>query len=250
MPHHIDTRLVRGLGYYKHTVFEIEAVGADADVRLGAQQRTLLAGGRYDGLLGALGGPKHIAAFGWAAGIERLELLLFGDSSEESEFLALDRAEPLVAVCVARGKLAATAYSEQVECQASMAALALTSALRAGDINIVYEHYGSLKRQLQRADKAGAVVAIIVGEDELARNVVRLRNLKAGTETEHPNDSAELKNTLLTTVYGLDDVSSGDDALTDEFLTTLQSSTGNLFRIEAVPVDEDGEPIESPSKKD
>ena len=72
IPHTIDERLVRGLDYYQHTIFEFVV----DDEALGRQQRTVLAGGRYDGLVGQLGGQRHVASCGWAAGVERLALLL------------------------------------------------------------------------------------------------------------------------------------------------------------------------------
>ena len=75
--HVVDPRLVRGLAYYTHTAFELVADKGPAVEALGSSQATVLAGGRYDGLVARLGGAKGDAlhAFGWAAGIERLDLV-------------------------------------------------------------------------------------------------------------------------------------------------------------------------------
>ncbi|KAJ2891973.1 hypothetical protein IWW38_003400 [Coemansia aciculifera] len=72
VPYKLDHRLVRGLDYYQHTVWEVSCV---SDL-LGRSQATVLAGGRYDGLTAALGGSRSLPGIGWAAGIERLALLL------------------------------------------------------------------------------------------------------------------------------------------------------------------------------
>ncbi|KAJ2528482.1 hypothetical protein EV175_007453, partial [Coemansia sp. RSA 1933] len=72
IPYSLNDKLVRGLDYYQHTVWEITSSSA----LLGRSQGTILAGGRYDGLSKMLGGSKTIPGVGWAAGIERLALLL------------------------------------------------------------------------------------------------------------------------------------------------------------------------------
>ncbi|KAJ2450551.1 hypothetical protein GGF42_004463 [Coemansia sp. RSA 2424] len=72
IPYTLDHRLVRGLDYYQHTVWEVSC----ASDLLGRSQATVLAGGRYDGLTAALGGSRSLPGIGWAAGIERLSLLL------------------------------------------------------------------------------------------------------------------------------------------------------------------------------
>ncbi|KAJ2826828.1 hypothetical protein GGI24_002810, partial [Coemansia furcata] len=72
IPYTLDHRLVRGLDYYQHTVWEVSC----ASDLLGRSQATVLAGGRYDGLTTALGGSRALPGIGWAAGIERLALLL------------------------------------------------------------------------------------------------------------------------------------------------------------------------------
>lgn len=100
----VDERLVRGLDYYAHTVFEFIAAAGDgataeageADAAsevagggggggLGRSQGTVLAGGRYDSLVEAMGGPAGVGGIGWAAGIERIELLLEAQQQQEEE---------------------------------------------------------------------------------------------------------------------------------------------------------------------
>lgn len=189
--HVLDERLVRGLDYYTHTIFEFVN-----DDKLGRQQRTALAGGRYDGVVGALDGPKHIASFGWAAGVERLEILmqeLHGDFAEASD--------PIVAVIVARG--AAAGHDEDGPSdddapldRATLAAMALCEQLRALNFVIAFEHSGSLRRQLNRANKLGAACAVIIGDEEVDRGVVKLRDMATGTESEVSDNLDELAEML------------------------------------------------------
>jgi histidyl-tRNA synthetase len=198
----LDERLVRGLDYYTHTIFEFVS-----DDKLGRQQRTALAGGRYDGVVGALGGPKHVASFGWAAGVERLELLLHEDADEDAD----ESAEPLLAVVVARVDDGAEerdedgsgAVREVPLCRASLAALSLTERLRSWAFAVTHEHGGSLKRQLNRAHKAGAKLALVVGDRELDRNVIVVRDLASGAEREHAHDDVDGLARLLADATGV-----------------------------------------------
>jgi histidyl-tRNA synthetase len=177
--HVLDERLVRGLDYYTHTIFEFVN-----DDKLGRQQRTALAGGRYDGVVGALDGPKHVASFGWAAGVERLEILmqeLQGDFAESSD--------PIVAVISARGAAVVADEDGGADDDApigpgEMAALQLCEQLRAQNFVVTFEHNGSVRRQLNRANKLGAVVAVIVGDDEVERGILKLRDMATGEESE------------------------------------------------------------------
>jgi histidyl-tRNA synthetase len=151
----VSPRLVRGLDYYCHTTFEF------VTTHLGAQG-TVLGGGRYDGLMSVLGGPET-PGVGWAAGVERLALLI---------------AEPTppprpVAVIPVGDKGAA-------------AALKLAQQLRHADFVVDLGYSGNLARRLRRANKIGARAALIVGEDELARDAVTLRDLDSGEQSEVP----------------------------------------------------------------
>jgi histidyl-tRNA synthetase len=146
-----DPRLVRGLDYYRHTAFEF--VTED----LGAQS-AVIAGGRYDGLMESLGGP-HTPAVGWAAGIERLGMLI-----EEPARTGVD------AALVPLGEAAETA------------AIGLVAQLRRTGIACQMAYKGNMKRRMQKADSSGARYAIILGDDELARGEAAVKDLKTGEQ--------------------------------------------------------------------
>lgn len=143
--------LVRGLDYYRHTTFEF------VTEHLGAQG-TVLAGGRYDGLIEAMGGPPT-PGVGWAAGIERLAMLL-----PEGEVPTID-----IAV-VPMGEAAETA------------ALEMLAMLRRAGIAAEQTWRGSMKKRLQRADAAGARLAVIIGDDELAAGAATVKDLASGAQ--------------------------------------------------------------------
>jgi histidyl-tRNA synthetase len=150
----INPRIVRGLDYYTRTVFEWTTD------RLGAQG-TVLAGGRYDGLVEELGGSPT-AAIGWAAGVERLVLLM----KEAAAQVPAVGAHAYVCWLDDSSRLAATLLAEQLR----EALPALRLVLNAGG--------GKLPAQLKRADKAGAAVALILGEQETARRAVQVKSLR------------------------------------------------------------------------
>jgi histidyl-tRNA synthetase len=147
-----DSRLVRGLDYYRHTAFEF------VTDRLGAQG-TVLGGGRYDGLIETLGGPAT-PAVGWAAGIERLGMLIDTPT-----------APPLTAVLIPMGD------------GADEIATGLLSDLRDAGIASEMAYRGNMKKRMQRANDAKARFAIIIGTDEMARGEVGLKNLVTGEQT-------------------------------------------------------------------
>ncbi len=157
-----NARLVRGLDYYRHTAFEF------VTDRLGAQG-TVLAGGRYDGLIEALGG-LHTPAIGWAAGIERLSMLI-------------ERPEPEL-IEVALVPLGAAAEA---------AALRILADLRRAGIASDMAFRGNMKKRMQRADSSGARYAIIVGDDELGRGEVTLKDLATGKQESIPLDGLTQK---------------------------------------------------------
>lgn len=146
-----DARLVRGLDYYRHTAFEF------VTDRLGAQG-TVLAGGRYDGLVESLGGPPT-AGVGWAAGVERLAML-------EAE--GADAVVDAVVVPV----------GEAAERQA----ITIVAELRRHGHAIDMAFKGNMKRRLAKASDAGAAFAIIIGDDELARRSAGLKTLATGEQ--------------------------------------------------------------------
>jgi histidyl-tRNA synthetase len=147
----LNPRLVRGLDYYTHTAFEF--VTTD----LGAQG-TVIGGGRYDGLVEVMGGPA-MPGVGWAAGIERLALLI-GDPPASSRPIAL----------VPLGEAA-----EQV-------ALKLAEDLRDTGLAVDLGYSGNLARRMRRADRIGARAAVLIGENELAQGALTVRDFDSGAQ--------------------------------------------------------------------
>jgi histidyl-tRNA synthetase len=163
VPYVVSPRLVRGLDYYTRTVFEwiTDALGA---------QDAVCSGGRYDGLIAQLGGDPT-PGVGFAMGVERaVELLVLAQRAPASR-----PADVYVVVSGVR---------------ATMAAPALVERLRDQLPNVRFELNlggGNFKTQFRRADRSGAALALIVGDDELARDAVGVKPLRqeAG-QTECP----------------------------------------------------------------
>jgi len=147
-----NPRLVRGLDYYRHTAFEF------VTDRLGAQG-TVLGGGRYDGLIEALGGPPT-PAVGWAAGIERLAMLIEAPGPERIEVAVVPMGDA-----------------------ALQAATALLADLRRAGIAADMAYKGNMKKRMQKADASGATWAAIIGDDEVARGEVALKHLAGQTQS-------------------------------------------------------------------
>jgi histidyl-tRNA synthetase len=163
----INPKLVRGLDYYSQTVFEW--VTAD----LGAQG-TICAGGRYDSLVELLGG-KPCPAVGLAIGLERLIMLL-----DELGAVPDSVAQQVDLYLVAVGDV-------------SHQALHLAEQLRTGIPALRIEAHcggGSFKSQMKKADKSGAAVAVILGEDELSSNTVQVKFLRQ----ERPQETVDQQN--------------------------------------------------------
>jgi histidyl-tRNA synthetase len=148
-----NARLVRGLDYYRHTAFEF------VTERLGSQG-TVLAGGRYDGLIGSLGG-NETPGVGWAAGMERLAMLLDEPAAEKID-----------AVIVPMGDAAAAR------------ALGVLADLRRAGRAVDMAFKGNMKRRLAKADAQGARFAVIIGDDELAKGMATVKALADGTQSE------------------------------------------------------------------
>ena len=149
----LNPHLVRGLDYYTHTAFEF--VTAD----LGAQG-TVMGGGRYDGLVETMGGPA-LPGVGWAAGIERLAMLI-----------AEPPAPPRPIAVVPIG-----AEGEQ-------AALKIAEDLRSAGYVVDFGYSGNLARRLRRADRLHARAAVLIGENEIGRGIVTVRDLDSGVQAE------------------------------------------------------------------
>jgi histidyl-tRNA synthetase len=151
----LNPRLVRGLDYYGHTAFEITAE------ELGAQ-KTIMAGGRYDGLIAEMGGPPT-PGIGWAGGIERIGTLI-------AEPPAPPRPIAVVPIGTA----------------AEREGLILADRLRRSGFVIDLGYSGNLGKRLKRANKLNARAAIILGADELAKGAATLRDLDSGVQEEVP----------------------------------------------------------------
>lgn len=154
----VNQRLVRGLDYYNRTVFEwiTESLGA---------QGTVCGGGRYDGLVEQLGG-KATPAVGFAMGLERLVLML-----ETLELTDVRRSVDVYMVTAGEGTM--------------MAGLKLAESLREQIPGLrVMSHFGggNFKKQFKRADKVGAAVALVLGENEVADGTVVLKDLIGGSQ--------------------------------------------------------------------
>jgi histidyl-tRNA synthetase len=145
-----NSRLVRGLDYYRHTAFEF------VTDRLGAQG-TVLAGGRYDGLIESLGGPAT-PAVGWAAGIERLGMLIEQPAKEMIN-------EDIHIVIVPSSK------------DAEQNAHKATAEIRRAGIRCYTAFKGNMKKRLQRANSIDALLALLVFENSLT-----LKNLRTGDQ--------------------------------------------------------------------
>ena len=152
-----NQQLVRGLDYYSHTAFEFTTS------ELGSQG-AVLAGGRYDGLIKTLGG-QDTAGIGWAAGIERLSMLI-----QAQEHGLPETARPIVVVPLGDGM--------------EIDALKLASELRRLGHIVDYGFKGRVGQRLKRAAQQNARFAVMLGEDELASGKVVLRDLDAGEQQE------------------------------------------------------------------
>ena len=146
-----NSHLVRGLDYYRHTAFEF------VTDRLGAQG-TVIAGGRYDGLIEALGGP-HTPAVGWAAGIERLGMMIDAPKPEAATVAVVPLGE-----------------------KAEAAAQGIVAGLRREGVAADMAYRGNMKKRLSRANASGAKYALILGDNELESGEAQLKDLTTGEQ--------------------------------------------------------------------
>ncbi len=152
---HINPRLVRGLDYYSHTAFEF------VTTTLGSQG-AVLAGGRYDGLMEQMGG-RATPGIGWAAGVERLAMMV-GDATPSMRPVAV---VPMGA-------------------PAAREAMRIAQELREDGYHVDLGYSGNMGKRMKRADKANAIAAVILGDDELAKNVATVRDMQSGEQAEVP----------------------------------------------------------------
>ena len=152
----INPRLVRGLDYYNRTVFEW------VTTRLGAQG-TVCAGGRYDGLIEQIGG-RPAPATGFAMGVERLLALSLEDGNAPSK-------QKVDVYVVHQGVLA------------SQLASIISEQLRDDRLRVLLHcGGGSFKSQMKKADASGAVVAVIIGDDEAESQTVSIKPMQGGEQ--------------------------------------------------------------------
>jgi histidyl-tRNA synthetase len=153
IPYTLNQKLVRGLDYYCHTAFEFttDALGS---------QNAVLAGGRYDGLIGAMGG-QDTPAVGFAGGIERLMALVNSK---------IPAKRPIVIIPI----------GEHAEKQS----VSLTSELRKAGFYIEIGYNGNVKKRFKKADNANACAAIVFGDEELEKHLVKLKDFDSGKEEE------------------------------------------------------------------
>jgi histidyl-tRNA synthetase len=164
VPFRENPGIVRGLDYYGHTAFEF------VTSKLGAQG-TVMAGGRYDGLVAEMGGPST-PAVGLAAGVERLAMLLENAPSA-----------PVPVAVVPIGE------------EAEAAAIGILQSLRAAGIRAEMSYRGNLRRRMERANRSQARAAVIIGADDLAQGVAQVKDLTSGVQeaVKLPDIAAYLK---------------------------------------------------------
>ena len=147
----IDKNLVRGLDYYCHTAFEFTTN------ELGSQG-TVLAGGRYDGLSKMLGGPD-VPGVGWAAGVERLALMIESKFINKIEVVLMGQSESF-----------------------NYLLLPILKKLTQNGIKSEIIYTGNMSKKFKRANKLKASYAIILGEDEVSKKVLKFKDLTSGKE--------------------------------------------------------------------
>ena len=215
IPARINPRLVRGMDYYNRSVFEW------VTDKLGAQA-TVCGGGRYDPLIGMLGGREAPAA-GFAIGVERL-LDLLGQTGQAVDTEAPD----IYVVWSGAGTVSA--------------ALSLSERLRSGGLDVVmHAGGGSFKSQFKRADASGASHAIVIGENELVSGVVGVKALRGqlpeegGGQATVPLD-AVVEYALAAVLGDVDDNAGDGDDLDDVDDDDLDDGPGGNGGRRAKPV--------------
>ena len=155
----VDKTIVRGLDYYKKTAFEI----ISNDI---GSQSTVCGGGRYDGLVEMLGGPKGISGIGFALGAERLLLTLENNNIEIENSKSTD------------------IYIATIGDAAKTKSFKLIKDLRTNHISADNDHLDkSLKAQFKYSDKLNAKYTVVIGDDELANDTATLKNMKTSEQT-------------------------------------------------------------------
>ena len=155
IPYEIDDRLVRGLDYYTHTVFEVISINQE----MGAQA-TVFAGGRYDGLVEYFGGPQ-LSGIGWAMGLERWLIACEGEGITIGERETLD------------------VYVLNLSAETALYAFTATTMLRAAGYKTDCDYQNrSFKAQFKSVERKGAKVVLIIGETEMENGQVSMKRLR------------------------------------------------------------------------
>lgn len=155
----VDKTIVRGLDYYRKTAFEI--ISND----IGAQS-TVCGGGRYDGLVELLGGPKDISGIGFGLGVERLLLTLENNNIEIENPKSTD------------------IYIATIGDAAKTRSFKIVKDLRANHISADNDHLDkSIKAQFKYSDKINAKYTVVIGDDELANDTATLKNMQTSEQT-------------------------------------------------------------------
>ena len=155
----VDSSIVRGLDYYTGAVFEFIAEGIGA-------QSTVCGGGRYDGLVESLGGPK-LSGLGFGMGITRLILAM-----KEAGLDNIEEAKPRL-------------YIASLGDKALLSALSITERLRRLGVFVECDTMGrSLKAQMKYANKLGAKYTLIIGDSEVESGIAKLRDMETGEQTD------------------------------------------------------------------
>jgi histidyl-tRNA synthetase len=161
VPYRIDPRIVRGLDYYTRTVYEFSSS------KLGAQD-AIAGGGRYDTLVGSMGGPD-VGSVGFAAGVERILLAMEGDATPPApDFFAV-------------------AVADVPRAEVFRIVVRLRRQGLSGDLDFEAR---SVKAQMRSANKSGARFALFLGPEELQKGVVKLKDMKDGAEKTVSADEA------------------------------------------------------------
>src|SRR5208337_1553764 len=176
----VNPRIVRGLDYYMRTTFEV------ITGRLGSQN-AIGGGGRYNGLVRDLGGPD-VPAIGFAIGMERLIMLLQQEQREKVRTLQMKTTEQVRITDDDKIRFFVAGLGERPR----TTAFVLVQQLRGLGLEAEMDYEGrSLKSQMRRADKSGARYVIILGEDEMMRREIQLRDMQTKTQRILPLDDVE-----------------------------------------------------------
>ncbi|WP_413382267.1 histidine--tRNA ligase [Alkalihalobacillus sp. 1P02AB] len=169
LPYEVDPTLVRGLDYYNHTAFELMAEGEG----FGAIT-TLCGGGRYNGLVESLGGPST-PGIGFAFSIERLIMALKGQNKVPEVAQKLD------------------CYLVTLGDKAKLKSVELLEQLRAAGIKVDKDYLDKkMKAQFKAADRLQAAFTAVLGDDELANNIINVKNMETGAQEQVELDKLTL----------------------------------------------------------